>query len=93
MSASGIKFILWIAHFIAAGAGLNPACARFRALCAAVSEPGRAQRDPVADLDDARDGGPIRADRADRRVHGPRYDVIIPPSGDLAAVRDIEGQA
>ncbi len=29
-----------------------------------------AQRDPLADLDVARDGDPIRADRPDRRVHG-----------------------
>ncbi len=88
---AGIKFILWVARFIAAAPGSTvhlrafaPYALPFLALAvmsAAVWRTWtfRASAVPLALI------GLIGA------TQGPRYDVIVAPSGDLAAVRDADG--
>jgi competence protein ComEC len=88
----GIKFILWVARFIAAAPGSTLHVRAFApyALCflslavmSAVlwrSWLFRATAIPLAAI------GLIGA------LYGPRYDAIVAPSGDLAAVRDAEGR-
>jgi competence protein ComEC len=88
----GIKFILWVARFIAAAPGSTLHVRAFApyALCflslavmSAVlwrSWLFRATAIPLAAL------GLISA------LYGPRYDAIVAPSGDLAAVRDADGR-
>jgi len=88
---AGIKFILWAARFIAEAPGSTlhlrafaPYALPFLAL-AVVSTTiwrtwtFRASAIPLALI------GLIGA------THGPRYDVIVAPSGDLAVVRDADG--
>jgi competence protein ComEC len=88
----GIKFILWVARFIAAAPGSTLHVRAFApyalpflsvAVMSAVlwrSWLFRATAIPLAAL------GLIGA------LDGPRYDVIVAPSGDLAAVRDTDGR-
>ena len=89
---AGIKFILWVARFIAQAPGFDGASERVRALRAAVP---RARGD-----ERRRSGGPGRSGSIAIPLaliglvgasQGPRYDVIVAPSGDLAAVRDADG--
>ena len=89
---AGIKFILWVARFIAAAPGSTlhvrafaPAALLFLSLAvmSAIlwrSWLFRAMAIPFAAL------GIIGA------LEGPRYDAILAPSGDLAAVRDADGR-
>ena len=89
---AGIKFILWAARFIAEAPGSTlhlrafaPCALPFLAL-AVISATiwrtwvFRASAIPFAII------GLIGA------THGPRYDVIVAPSGELAAVRDADGR-
>jgi competence protein ComEC len=88
----GIKFILWVARFIAAAPGATLHVRAFApyalpflslAVMSAVlwrSWLFRATAIPLAAL------GLIGA------LNGPRYDAIVAPSGDLAAVRDTNGR-
>ena len=88
----GIKFILWIAHFIAAAPGATLHVRAFQpfalpALSLAVlslilwrSWLLRSTAILFAGIGLA------------GALTGPRYDVIVPPSGDLAAVRDADGK-
>ena len=48
---AGIKFILWVARFIAEAPGSTAACARLRALRAAVPGARGDERDDLADMD------------------------------------------
>src|SRR5271166_2792030 len=88
---AGIKFILWVARFIAQAPASTvhlrafaPYALPFLAL-AVISATiwrtwtFRASAIPLALI------GLVGA------AHGPRYDVIVAPSGDLAAVRDADG--
>ena len=89
---AGIKFILWVARFIAAAPGSTlhvrafaPSALLFLSLAvmSAIlwrSWLFRAMAIPFAAL------GIIGA------LDGPRYDAILAPSGDLAAVRDADGR-
>ncbi len=89
---AGIKFILWVARFIAAAPGSTlhlhafaPAALLFLSLAvmSAIlwrSWLFRATALPFALL------GILGA------LNGPRYDAIVAPSGDLAAVRDADGR-
>jgi competence protein ComEC len=88
----GIKFILWAARFIAAAPGSTvhlrafaPYALPFLALAVMSATIWRswlfrASAIPFALV------GVIGA------AHGPRYDVIVPPSGEEAAVRDADGR-
>jgi competence protein ComEC len=88
---AGIKFILWAARFIAEAPGSTlhlrafaPYALPFLALAVMSATiwrtwTFRASAIPLALI------GVIGA------THGPRYDVIVAPSGDLAAVRDADG--
>ena len=89
---AGIKFILWAARFIAEAPGstvhlraFSPAALPFLALAVMSATlwrtwTFRASAIPFAIV------GLIGA------AHGPRYDVIVAPSGDEAAVRDADGR-
>ena len=88
----GIKFILWVARFIAAAPGSTLHVRAFApyalpflslAVMSAIlwrSWLFRATAIPLAAL------GLIGA------LHGPRFDAIVAPSGDLVAVRDADGR-
>ena len=88
---AGIKFILWVARFIAEAPGSTlhlrafaPYALPFLALAVMSATiwrtwTFRASAIPLALI------GLIGA------TQGPRYDVIVAPSGDLAAVRDADG--
>jgi competence protein ComEC len=88
---AGIKFILWAARFIAAAPGSTvhlrefaPYALPFLALAVMSATLWRtwifrASAIPLALI------GVVGA------TQGPRYDVIVAPSGDLAAVRDADG--
>ena len=90
---AGIRFILWVGADHRRGAGIDAASARLRAVRAAVPQPRRAQRDALADLDLPRAWRfPSPRSASSARSSGPRYDVIVAPSGDLAAVRDADGK-
>ena len=89
---AGIKFILWAARFIAEAPGSTlhlrafaPYALPFLALAVMSATIWRtwifrASAIPLAVI------GLIGA------THGPRYDVIVAPSGELAAVRDADGR-
>ena len=89
---AGIKFILWVARFIAAAPGSTlhlRAFAPFALPCLSLAVMSavlwrswlfRAAAIPLAVL------GVVGA------LNGPRYDAIVAPSGDLAAVRDADGR-
>ena len=90
---AGIKFILWVARFIAAGPRLRrvhlrafaPYALPFLALAVMSA-------DHLADA--GRSGSsaiPLALIGIVGATQGPRYDVIVAPSGDLAAVRDADG--
>ena len=64
---AGIKFILWVARFIAAAPGSTLHVRAFAPYRAAVPRARRDERDDLADLDLSRDGDPLRARRPDRR--------------------------
>ncbi len=88
----GIKFILWVARFIAAAPGSTLHVRAFApyalpflslAVMSAIlwrSWLFRATAIPLAAL------GLVGA------LHGPRFDAIVAPSGDLVAVRDADGR-
>ena len=88
---AGIKFILWVARFIAAAPGSTvhlrafaPFALPFLALAVMSATiwrtwTFRASAIPLAVI------GVLGA------MNGPRYDVIVPPSGEQAAVRDADG--
>ena len=88
----GIKFILWVARFIAAAPGSTlhvRAFAPYALPCLSLAVMSailwrtwtfRAMAIPFATL------GLIGA------LHGPSYDVIIPPSADQVALRDADGR-
>ena len=68
---AGIKFILWAARFIAEAPGSTRACARVRALCAAVPGARRDERDDLADLgSSARAPSPSRSSASSARRRG-----------------------
>ena len=89
---AGIKFILWVARFIAAAPGSTLHVRAFApyalpflslAVMSAIlwrTWTLRAMAIPFALI------GIVGA------FHGPRYDVIIPPSGDQVALRDADGR-
>src|SRR5579863_4165830 len=89
---AGIKFILWVARFIAAAPGSTLHVRAFApyalpflslAVMSAIlwrTWTLRAMAIPFALI------GVVGA------FHGPRYDVIIPPSGDQVALRDADGR-
>ena len=67
---AGIKFILWVARFIAEAPGFDRAFAGVRALRAAVSRACGDERDHLADVDLPADRHSARADRHRRRDAG-----------------------
>ena len=88
---AGIKFILWVARFIAEAPhstvhvrAFAPYALPFLALavmCAAIWRTWMFRLSAV----------PLALIGIAAAMNGPRYDVIVAPSGDLAAVRDADG--
>jgi len=89
---AGIKFILWAARFIAAAPGSTlhvrafaPDALPFLSLAVMSATIWRSWLFRASAIPFAL-AGLIGA------AHGPRYDVIVPPSGEEAAVRDADGR-
>jgi competence protein ComEC len=89
---AGIKFILWAARFIAAAPGSTvhlrafaPYALPFLALAVMSATIWRTWTFRLSAV-------PLAAIGIVGAMHGPRYDVIVAPSGDLAAVRDADGK-
>ena len=74
------------------GAGLDGLPAGIRALGAAVPVARGVVGRHLAHAALARDGDSLRAHRADRRRHGPTWDVAIQATGESAVVRDGDGK-
>ena len=89
---AGIRFILWVARFIAAAPGSTLHLRRLRAVRAAVSQSRGDQRDSVANWTFRAMAIPFAAIGVIGAVSGAHYDAIVAPSGDLAAVRDADGR-
>ena len=88
---AGIKFILWVAHFIADAPGSSlhlrafaPYALPFLALAVMSAAIWRTWTFRLSAV-------PLALIGFVGATHGPRYDVIVAPSGDLAAVRDADG--
>ncbi len=88
---AGIKFILWAARFIAEAPGSTlhlrafaPSALPFLALAVMSATIWRTWTFRLSAV-------PLALIGIVGAAHGPRYDVIISPSGDLAAVRDADG--
>ncbi len=89
---AGIKFILWVARFIAAAPGSTlhvrafaPSALLFLSLAVASAILWRSWLFRATAL-------PLVALGIVGALNGPRYDAILAPSGDLAAVRDADGR-
>src|SRR5271156_3566661 len=88
---AGIKFILWVARFIADAPGSTlhlrafaPYALPFLALAVMGAAIWRTWTFRLSAV-------PLALIGLVGATHGPRYDVIVAPSGDLAAVRDADG--
>ena len=88
---AGIKFILWVARFIAEAPGSTvhlrafaPYALPFLALAVMSATIWRTWTFRLSAV-------PLALVGIVGAAHGPRYDVIVAPSGDLAAVRDADG--
>jgi competence protein ComEC len=88
---AGIKFILWVARFIADAPGSTlhlrafaPYALPFLALAVISATVWRTWTFRLSAV-------PLALIGLIGATHGPRYDVIVAPSGDLAAVRDADG--
>ena len=88
---AGIKFILWVARFIADAPGSTvhlrafaPYALPFLALAVISATIWRTWTFRLSAV-------PLALIGLIGATHGPRYDVIVAPSGDLAAVRDADG--
>ena len=88
---AGIKFILWVARFIADAPGSTlhlrafaPYALPFLALAVMSAAIWRTWTFRLSAV-------PLALIGLIGATHGPRYDVIVAPSGDLAAVRDADG--
>ena len=88
---AGIKFILWVARFIAAAPGSTvhlrafaPYALPFLALAVMSAAIWRTWTFRLSAV-------PLALIGLVGATQGPRYDVIVAPSGDLAAVRDADG--
>src|SRR5271167_215527 len=88
---AGIKFILWVARFIADAPGSTlhlrafaPYALPFLALAVISATVWRTWTFRLSAV-------PLALIGLVGATHGPRYDVIVAPSGDLAAVRDADG--
>jgi competence protein ComEC len=89
---AGIKFILWVARFIAEAPGSTlhlrafaPYALPFLALAVISATVWRTWTFRLSAM-------PLALIGLVGAAHGPRYDVIVAPSGDLAAVRDADGK-
>ena len=89
---AGIKFILWVARFIAEAPGSTlhlrafaPYALPFLALAVISATVWRTWTFRLSAM-------PLALIGLVGAAHGPRYDVIVAPSGDLAAVRDADGR-
>jgi competence protein ComEC len=88
---AGIKFILWVARFIAEAPhstvhvrAFAPSALPFLAAAVMSATIWRTSTFRVSAV-------PLALIGIAFAMHGPRYDVIVAPSGDLAAVRDADG--
>src|SRR6516165_9646545 len=88
---AGIKLILWVARFIAQAPGSTvhlrafaPYALPFLALAVMSATIWRTWTFRLSAI-------PLALVGIVGAMHGPRYDVIVAPSGDLAAVRDADG--
>src|SRR5271166_5523374 len=88
---AGIRFILWVARFIADAPGSTlhlrafaPYALPFLALAVISATVWRTWTFRLSAI-------PLALIGLVGAAHGPRYDVIVAPSGDLAAVRDADG--
>jgi competence protein ComEC len=89
---AGIKFILWVARFIAAAPGSTlhvrafaPFALPFLSLAVMSAILWRSRLFRASAI-------PLLAIGVLGALDGPRYDAILAPSGDLAAVRDADGK-